>query len=115
MPPKILGEVSLIAKSNAYKMKTTTIMKKSTYDKKNEKTSKADGWSEATVGKFFAENKKTLFKDGESYQINLLFSYGWRAGVRFTGTSYNMYDRGQHYDDDTDVDDTIYAIQVIKI
>ncbi len=58
-------------------------------------------------------HKKTLFKNAESYQINVLTPIGWRAGYRFpTYREIDWVDWSGYNDKDEDIDE-VYAIELL--
>ena len=114
-----LGKVAITTKSKTWsKTKITykTIVKKQAYERKDEPVRDSDAWQNEHVRQWFIEHKAKYFKDGGNYQINFLYSYGWRSGLRFQGSHLNFPSRAERYADETnDTSDEIYGIQIIEI
>jgi hypothetical protein len=64
------------------------------------------------------QQKESTFEKKSHYQINILFSFGWRAGTVFKGRDWKVYSRVEHYDDEGEIDDDtdeVYAVQILTI
>ena len=114
-----LGEVATMLSKKKFsgsELTYRTIVKKKAYERKDKPVKDGDAWDNGLVKSWLIENKGKYFKAGGNYQINFLYSFGWRAGYRFKDDNIDFPSRPVRYEDSTtEVGDEIYGIQIIEI